>query len=195
MARKKKLPKILTDEEQKRMLEQINTRYPTPHRNLCMIRLMLDAGLRVGEVVALRPEHVNMQTCKLIVREGKGAKDREVWIPADLRDLIGSWLERRPASDYLFPTRTGSKVSTRYMREAVKRYAEKANVQEWEKVSPHTLRHMFATDFLNETGNIRLLQEILGHADISTTMIYTHVNDNDVREAMQAFRHRPDAQS
>ena len=190
MPRAKKLPKILTEDEQRRLLEQLNTRYASPHRNLCMIRLMLDAGLRVGEVVALRPEHVNMQTCKVVIREGKGSKDREVWIPSDLRDLIGEWMERRTDSQWLFPTRNGDQVPTRYMRSAVKRYARKAGVQEWEKVSPHTLRHSFATDFLNETKNLRLLQEILGHADISTTQIYTHVNNADIREAMSDFRQR-----
>ncbi|NIS21973.1 MAG: tyrosine-type recombinase/integrase, partial [Thermoplasmata archaeon] len=73
-------------EEQARFLAQFNTRYPSPHRNLCMVRLMLEAGLRVGEVVALRPEHLDMTTCRLVVREGKGAKDRVLWISDDLRD-------------------------------------------------------------------------------------------------------------
>ena len=190
MAKSHKIPKVLTEGEQKRLLAQLNTRWLTPHRNLCMIRLMLDAGLRVGEVVALRPEHLNMRTCKLIIREGKGAKDRVLWVDPDLRDLIGSWLERRPDSEWLFPTRHGTQVNTRYMRSAVKRYARKAGVQEWERVSPHTLRHTFATDLLNATGNIRLVQETLGHADVSTTMIYTHVNSEEIREAMQTFRRR-----
>lgn len=186
----KKLPKVLTEAEQGRLLDQLNIRYRTPHRNLCMIHLMLDAGLRVGEVVALKPEHVNIQICKVMVREGKGAKDREIWIGQDLRDLIGKWLERRPESEWLFPTRHGTKVNTRYMRAAVKRYARKAGTQEWEKVSPHTLRHTFATDLLNQTGNIRLVQETLGHTDVSTTMIYTHVNSAEIRDAMQTLRKR-----
>ncbi len=100
-----------------------------------MCRLMLDAGLRAGEVVAIRPEHLDMTTCKLTVREGKGAKDRTVWISGDLRDLIGEWLERRPESDWLFCTRDGGQVGTRYLREMVKRQAKKAQVQEWERVS------------------------------------------------------------
>jgi len=190
VTRPKKLPKVLTEAEQEQLLDQLNTRYPAPHRNLCMIRLMLDAGLRVGEVVALKPEHVNMQICKVLVREGKGAKDREVWIGQDLRDLIGEWLERRPESEWLFPTRHGTRVNTRYMRAAVKRYAKRAGVQEWEKVSPHTLRHTFATDLLNQTGSIRLVQETLGHTDVSTTMIYTHVNSEEIRDAMQTLRKR-----
>lgn len=106
-----------------------------------------------------------MTTCKLMVREGKGAKDRTLWISDDLRDLIGEWLERRPASEWLFPTREGTQLDTRYLRATVKRYAEKAGIPEWEKVSPHTLRHTFATDLYRETKNIRLAQKALTHSE------------------------------
>ena len=104
MSRTKRLPKVLGEEEQARFLECFNTRYMIPHRNLCLVRLMLEAGLRVGEAVALKPEHLDMRTCKLMVREGKGAKDRVLWIGDDLRDLVGTWLERRPNSPWLFST-------------------------------------------------------------------------------------------
>ena len=95
---------MLSEAERASVLAQFNTRYPTPLRNLCLVKTMLEVGLRVGEVVALRPEHLDMMTCKLIVREGKGAKDRVLWISDDLRDLVGAWLERRPESPWLFPT-------------------------------------------------------------------------------------------
>jgi len=188
MGRSKHLPKVLTPEEQTAILAQLRADDLTTFRNRCMVRLMLDVGLRCGEVVAIRPEHLNVGSGKLIVREGKGAKDRELWLPLDLNELIESWLERRPPGDWLFPTSHGTKVQGRYMRVMVKRCAERAGVQEWRKVSPHTLRHSFATDFLNATGHIRLLQEILGHSDVSTTMIYTHLNSRQIREAMQGFR-------
>ena len=188
MKRGRKLPKVLSQKEQERLSGQLNTRYASSHRNLCMIRTMLDAGLRAGEVVAVRPEHLDMTTCKLIVREGKGAKDRTLWLPLDLRDLIGEWLSRRPESDWLFPTRTGGQVQTRYLRSMVKRYAEKAEIAEWERVSPHTLRHTFATDLYRETKNIRLVQKALGHADLATTMIYTHIVDDEMEAAMKDLR-------
>lgn len=184
----RKLPKVLSDEERQALLGQLNTRYPTPHRNLCMLRLMLEAGLRAGEVVALRPEHLDMQTCRLIVREGKGAKDRVLWISDELRDLIGEWLQRRPKCAWLFPTRDGGQVQTRYLRALVKRLARKAGVAEGEKVSPHTLRHTFATDLLRETKNIRLVQKALGHASLASTMIYTHIVDEELEEALRSFR-------
>ena len=120
MTRTKRLPKVLSEEEQARMLACFNTRYMTPHRNLCLVRLMLEAGIRVGEAVALKPEHLDMRTCKLMVREGKGAKDRVLWIGDDLRDLVGTWLERRPDSLWLFSTRDGSRLNTRYVRATVK---------------------------------------------------------------------------
>ena len=183
----KRLPKVLTGEEQTAVLALLNTRYLTPHRNLCMIRLMLEAGLRVGEVVALKPEHLDMPSCQLMVREGKGAKDRVLWIRDDLRNLIGDWLGRRPESEWLFPTRDGGRVQTRYLRALVKRLALKAGVAEARKVSPHSLRHTFATDLLRRTKNIRLVQKTLGHASLSTTMIYTHIYDGDVEEAMRGL--------
>ena len=187
MVRPRKLPKVLTNDEQKALLKQCNKRYKSPLRNLCMLRLMLEAGLRAGEVVALKPDHLNMTTCKLMVWEGKGAKDRTLWINDDLRDLIGAWLEIRFATkeDWLFPTRTGGQLFTSYLREMVKRYAKQAGIPEWEKVSPHTLRHSFGTDLYQETKNIRLVQKALGHTDLSTTMIYTHIHDEELEEAMR----------
>ena len=188
MGRAKKLPKILSSDEQEALIDQFNFRYPSSHRNMCMIRVMLDAGLRAGEVVAIRPDHLDMRTCKLMVREGKGSKDRTLWISSDLRDLVGEWLERRTESPWLFPTRHGTKMSTRYLRSMVKKYAKKAGITEISKVSPHTLRHTFATDLYRETKNIRLVQKALGHADLSTTMIYTHIVDDELEDAMKGFR-------
>ena len=184
----RKLPKVLSEDEQDRLLAQFNCRYDSGLRNKCIVRVMLDSGLRAGEVVALQSDHLNMKTCKLVVREGKGAKDRTLWISSDLRDLIGQWLERRPESEWLFPTRNGTQLSTRYLRQMVSTYAEKADVSEVEKVSPHTLRHTFATDLYRETGNIRLVQKSLGHSDLSTTMIYTHIVDDELEEALKSFR-------
>lgn len=191
MSRSDTLPKVLSHAEQQALLAELNTRYRTPHRNLCLLRLMLESGLRVGEVVALRPEHLDMTTCKLTVRDGKGSKDRTLWINDDLRDEIGAWLERRPESPFLFPTRDGNQVQTRYMRSMVKRLARQAGVDEWERVSPHTLRHTFATDLLRETKNLRLVQKALGHSDISTTQIYTHIVDDELEDALRSFRGQP----
>jgi len=188
MPRHQKLPRVLTEDEQEALLRQFNTRYPTPHRDLCLVRLMLEAGLRASEAVAVKPEHLNMTTCKLAVKNGKGAKDRTLWINADLRDLIGEWMERRPESEWLFPTRTGRKIDTAHLRRMLKRRAKEAELPEVEDISPHTLRHTFATDLYRETKNIRLVQKALGHSNLTSTMIYTHIVDEELEEAMKNFR-------
>ncbi len=185
MSRPKRLPKVLTPEEQRALVAQPNPRYVSGLRNRCIIRVGLEAGLRVGELMALRPEHLDMLTCRLVVREGKGAKDRVLWVSDDLRDLIGRWLERRPVSPRLFCTRDGGQLDTRYLRTMVKQYAVKAGLPEAERVSPHVLRHTLATDLLRQTKNIRLVQKALGHSDLSTTMIYTHVSDEELEVALR----------
>jgi len=181
-------PKILTPQERDGLLAQFNRRYNAPLRNLCMVQLMLDAGLRTGEVLALRPEHLDMMTCRLVVREGKGAKDRTLWVSRDLRDLIGRWLQRRPESEWLFCTRHGGPVQARYLREMVKRMARRAGIAEWQRVSPHALRHTFASDLHRETGNLRLVQLALGHADLRTTAIHVHLLDGELEQALKSFR-------
>lgn len=185
MTRPRRLPKVLTADEQRALLAKFDRRYPSAHRNLVAVRLMLECGLRCGEVVAVRPEHVDLDTCRLIIRQGKGAKDRIVWFSDDLRDLIVRWLERRPASPWLLCTRHATQVNTRYLRELVRRKAVAAGISEADRVTPHTLRHTFATDLLRETKNIRLTQKALGHASLATTMIYTHVADEELEKAMR----------
>ncbi len=111
-----------------------------------------------------------------------------LWISEGLRDEIGEWLERRPESPYLFPTRDGSRLSTRYLRHLVSRLSERAGIAEADKVSPHTLRHTFATDLYRETKNLRLVQKALGHASIQTTEVYTHIVDEELEEALRSFR-------
>ena len=181
----RKLPKFLDADEKRQLTSVFNSRYDSGVKNLCMVRLMLEAGLRVSELCALRVRDLNMATCQLDVRDGKGGKDRTLWVSHELRDLVGEWLERRPAGEWLFPTRTGKQTSARSVRRTVKHYAEKAGIEWADEVSPHTLRHTFATNLLRRTGNLRLVQKALGHADISTTQIYTHVVDEELEAAMK----------
>ena len=146
---------------------------------------MLECGLRCGEVAAVRPEHLDLTTCRLMIREGKGAKDRIVWFSDDLRDLIERWLQRRPASEWLLSTRHQTQVNTRYLRELVKRKAMAAGISEADRVTPHTLRHTFATDLFRSERNILLVQRALGHSSVTTTQIYTHLTDFEVERAMR----------
>jgi integrase/recombinase XerD len=191
MARPDKLPKILTDAETDRLLAQPNQRYFGPHRDYLYMRIMLKAGLRASEATALRPEHIDLMSGKLSVREGKGAKDRTLWIGEDLLEELQGWMDRRkataPGADYLFPTSKGTQVATSHLRRSVKRYARDADIEEVERVSPHVLRHTFATRLYRSAGRIRLVQKALGHSDLSTTMIYTHVVDEELKGAMKGL--------
>lgn len=184
------IPKVLDDDEKRQLVAVFNTRYDSGLKNRCMARLMLEAGVRVSEVAALRIGDINMATCKLEIRQAKGGKDRILWVSESLRDDIGDWLDRRPPTppdspDYLFSTRTGGQTTTRSIRRTITRYAERAGIA-W-RVSPHTLRHTFATNLLRTTGNIRMVQKALGHADLSTTMIYTHIVDDELEGALKAM--------
>ena len=191
MPRPDKLPKVLTDAETERLLGQPNLRYYGPHRDYLFMRLMLNAGLRASEAVSLQPEHVDLMSGKLMVREGKGAKDRTLWLGEDVLDDLREWVDSRKAiageSDWLLPTRNGTMVATSHLRRSIKRYAHDAEIDDVERVSPHTLRHTFATRLYRQTGKIRMVQKALGHSDLSTTMIYTHVVDEELEGAMKGL--------
>lgn len=183
----RKLPDILTDEEQKALLKQPNPRYLTGLRNLCLMRTMLDVGLRAREALNLTTRDVDWMSGKLFVRLGKGKKDRVVWLNEEGLDLLRKWKTKRPVQgELLFCTLKGGPIRDNYLREMVKRYSQKARIPK--HVHPHTLRHTFASDLYRESKNIRLVQKALGHADLSTTMIYTHVVDEELEEAMKGFR-------
>jgi len=137
--RKNKLPVILEPEEVQNLLKQPNKKYPTGLRNKALLSLMLHCGLRVSEVVNLRPGNINLTKGKLRVENGKGNKDRDLAIPEYLTDLFDSWRKKRPDSNFFFSTLKGKKLSIRYLQQMVKRYAQKAGLSK--RISPHTLRH------------------------------------------------------
>ena len=191
MVRAKKLPTVLTEDEQERLLQQANPRYPTGERNQTMLRLMLNTGLRLAEVTSLRWYDLNLTTGKLMVRQGKGSKDRTLWVAEADIDRLRSWRERQATAcagiyKHVFTTLEGAPLGHRYVQRMVKRYAAKAGIDK--NISPHTLRHSFATDLYRETGKIHLVQKVLGHSDLSTTMIYTHIFDEEVESALKSFR-------
>jgi len=212
--RKRKIPEVLSIEEQKKLLNIFNTRYPNSLRNKAMVRIMLTAGLRLSEVIDLKWNNINFKAGKLKVEEGKGRKDRQLWIGEDTLNLLGKWKEKQSKvlkekgkineNNLVFTTLTGNKLNSDNIRQMVYRYAKKAKIQEEvtkyyrdkegnklsdtykeKKVTPHTLRHTFATDLYKDTKDIRRVQKALGHADISTTMIYTHLVDEDLERDMK----------
>jgi len=186
---KRKIPEVLTQEEQDRLVEVFKSSGScASDRNLCMFRLMLDAGLRSAEVLALRYRDIDWASGQLWVREGKGQKDRSLWLGEDLVTLLERYVEANPGepAKLIFRSRTDKPISSRYLRYMVKDLAEKAGMAK--DLHPHTLRHTFATDLLRKTRNIVLVGKALGHANVNTTQIYTHICDPEMEAAMKSLR-------
>ncbi|NBC23091.1 MAG: site-specific tyrosine recombinase XerD [Gammaproteobacteria bacterium] len=173
------LPKSLTEEEVEALLDAPNTDEPLGHRDRAMLELLYATGLRVSELINLKQNQVNLNQGVLRI-VGKG--DRERLIP--LGDESQRWLREfmegprveillERQTDYMFPTRRGDRMTRQAFWHIIKRYAQKAGVKK--KLSPHTLRHAFATHLLNNGADLRVVQLLLGHSDLSTTQIYTHV--------------------
>ena len=138
-----KIPEILEADEQAALLRQPNPRYPTGERNRLVLRLMMDTGLRLAEACALRWRDIDLTTGKLMVRQGKGAKDRTLWVSESDLKILRSWRERQTRDvagnpDHVFTTMAGNPISGRYVQQMVKRYAAKAGIEK--DVHPHTLR-------------------------------------------------------
>jgi integrase/recombinase XerD len=195
--RQKKLPNVLNEDEQKRLLEQPNPRYVTGQRNHLLLKIFLDAGLRLSEATGLKWENLSLMTGQLKVVEGKGAKDRILWLAEENLELLKSWKQRQSEIagkklEYVFTAMSkgtlGNKLDNRYVQDMVKRYAKKAGISK--NVSPHTCRHTFATDMLRKTKNIRMVQRALGHNQLNTTMIYTYIYDSELKVQMKNFREK-----
>ena len=187
------LPKSLTEEEVESLLNAPLVSDPLGSRDRTMLEVLYATGLRVSELVSLKYSQLNMNQGVIRI-VGKG--DRERMIPLGeeavrwLKEFLGSarneiLLDR--TTDYLFPTRRGDRMTRQAFWHIIKRYARKSAIDK--ELSPHTLRHAFATHLLNHGADLRVVQMLLGHSDLSTTQIYTHV----ARERMKELhgRHHP----
>lgn len=200
--RSRKLPQVLADDEREALLKVPNVETATGIRNRCLLGLMVNAGLRVSELVGkegyglddpdrlggLQLDHVNLDTGELKVINGKGKVDRNLWMDQTDIDLLKRWIKKRPQADHslIFCTLKGEKIYNRYIRAMLERTGKKAGIGR--RVHPHLLRHTCLTDLYKETKDIRLIQKVAGHADLSTTMIYTHIHDEQVKDAMKGLR-------
>jgi integrase/recombinase XerD len=180
------LPKSLTEEEVEALLAAPEVDDPLGNRDRSMLEVLYATGLRVSELVNLKSSQVNMNQGVLRI-VGKG--DRERLIPLG-EEAVG-WLQRfisgprleillERRTEYLFPTRRGDRMTRQAFWHIIKRYAQKAGVAK--ALSPHTLRHAFATHLLNHGADLRVVQMLLGHSDLSTTQIYTHVARERMKE-------------
>lgn len=187
---KRKIPEFLTIEEQEQLINIFNTRYFNSYRNKVIIQLFLATGLRLAELINLQWTHINLMTGQLKVVQGKGSKDRIIWVSDSILNVLQVWREKQTdkigVCEYIFTTNTKKQLNDRDVRRMVSDYAVKAGITK--KISPHTLRHSYATDLLRATKNIRLVQKALGHSDLSTTMIYTHIVDDEFEDALKNFK-------
>ena len=175
----RKLPSVLTREEVKRLLESI-----TNEKHRLMISLLYSSGLRVGELVNLKVGDIEINERIGWVRGGKGKKDRVFLIPEKLVEELNEHIKNRDKSEFLFPGRNG-KMSERFVQKIVSMAAKNAGIEK--KVTPHTLRHSFATHLLESGESIRKIQELLGHSNLSTTQVYTHLTTEDLKKVKSPF--------
>ena len=197
------LPKKLERSEVRALLEAPNRAAITGLRNRVMLELMYRAGLRVGEVCSLEIRDIDTKKRIIRVWTGKGG-DRTTGyaIGSQLDVLLPEWIRRRKlethsrqkgprGGEYFFTTIQGAPVSTRYMQQMTVRMARRANLTDI-KVTPHKLRHTFATEFLERGGRLEDLQKLLGHRNIATTQIYEHVNPEAALDAVHRMREEED---
>lgn len=186
---KRPLPRYLSREEVERLLAAPDPQTPQGVRDTAMLELMYGAGLRVSELVGLRLAQINLEA-HFLIAAGKGAKERVVPFGEVAAARLTDWLavrrlfERRGPGPYLFLSRLGRPMSRQHFWGLVRRYTMKCGITK--RFSPHGLRHSFATHLLENEADLRSVQLMLGHADISTTQIYTHV----ARERLKQIHNR-----
>ncbi len=170
--RPKSIPKYLTEEEVKKLLHAAQNN----SRDYAILSLLAYSGLRVSELCNLRVEDVDLGERVVYVNSGKGDKDRIVVISEKAAEAIeNSLLTREDDLIYLFASKKGEKISRVQVFRVVRKYAQMAGIKK--NVTPHVLRHTLATTLLKRGVDIRYIQQFLGHSSVATTQIYTHVND------------------
>lgn len=182
------LPEILTIEEIDRMINEIDTETFLGIRNRAVIEFLYGSGLRVSELTHLKISQIYLQNETILI-EGKGSKQRLVPISPQAAMWYKLWLEKRNElnilnkyADFVFLNKNGRPLSRIMIFYIIKQLAQLADIKK--VISPHTLRHSFATHLLNNGVDIRIIQQLLGHESISTTEIYTHIGIDDLRRAI-----------
>ena len=192
----KRLPMVLTTSEVEALLDAPDPNDPSQSRDKAMLEVMYASGLRVSELCALKLKDVRLASRTIVVSKGKGAKTRVVPVSSFALEWLDHYVNgarKRNVgrkSPYVFLNREGEPISRQYFFMQVKRYARLANIRGADAISPHTLRHCFATHLLEAGAELRAVSEMLGHAHLSTTQIYTHVSSRRIYEAYQAFAPR-----
>jgi site-specific recombinase XerD len=192
---KRRQVSFLTTEETERLIETVDTTTIAGIRDRAILELLFSSGLRVSELTNLNRDHINLQRGEFMVR-GKGQKDRPVFVSPEATEWLALYLKSRTDSAVpLFVRYSGYKtgdergesfrLTPRSVQRLVSHYAKLAGITK--HVSPHTLRHSFATDLLMNGADLRSVQSMLGHSNIATTQVYTHVTDQHLKEVHTKF--------
>lgn len=186
---------FLNEQELERLLKQPDTTTVVGLRDRAILELLFSSGLRVSELVGLDRDHINLKRREFTVR-GKGQKDRPIFISPAAAEWLERYLDKRQDNTKpLFVRYSGNKqvdlsgnyhrLTARSVQRLVGRYALLAGITK--RVSPHTLRHSFATDLLMNGADLRSVQAMLGHSNIATTQIYTHITDPHLKQIHERF--------
>ncbi|MGC8825506.1 MAG: site-specific tyrosine recombinase XerD [Anaerolineae bacterium] len=184
---KKRLPVTLSYEEVERLLDAPKGSSPKAIRDKALLELLYATGMRVTELVSLDLEDINLASATVRVRQGKGGKERIIPIHSRAVEALREYLAKArrmllksPEERALFLNHRGERLTRQGLWLIIKQYVREAGIKT--EVTPHTLRHSFATHLLNGKADLRHVQELLGHANISTTQIYTHISSERLRE-------------
>ena len=189
----KTLPNCLSVEEVDELLEMPDISKPEGLRDKAMLELMYSSGLRVSELLSLERRKINLNR-GIVTIFGKGAKERKVPIGDFALEYVNKYIlearNKNPGKDskYLFLNRYGKPLSRQYFFKQIRKYADMAGIKV--VISPHTLRHCFATHLLENGAQLRAVQEMLGHANVATTQIYTHISTKRIISAYDLYMNK-----
>lgn len=192
--RTKSLPKSLNEIEVKKLIDAVDCKIADDNifkktislRNKLILVLLYSSGLRISELITLITKDIDLDDRTIRIR-GKGEKDRMVLFDSSAKTLIEEYIEfRKSDEEYLFLNRFNKPLTPRYVQMMIKKYAEVAGIKK--KVTPHVLRHSFATHLLKNGVDIRLIQQLLGHSNLSTTQIYTSVDMETLKSVYDKAR-------
>ena len=185
----KHLPEYLTEEEVGKLLD-VEVKSPYDYRNKTILELLYSSGIRISELVNIKTSNYDSEEC-LIRIMGKGSKERIVPLGDYAVNIMNDYMNNyRPLinkkhTDYVFVNNRGDKISRQFIFKVIKKEALKKGIKK--DISPHTLRHTFATHLLKNGADLRIIQELLGHENISTTQIYTHVTNNKLKSDYETY--------
>lgn len=178
----KRLPYVISEDEMMYYLDSIDTTTWLGVRDRCLCEMLYGTGIRISECVNINVMDINIddQSIRIV---GKGNKERIVLFHPEAHRWLRLYLEQRPYSnDALFLNRSGSRITQRSVQRMIQKHAQNVGLNQ---VTPHTFRHSFATDMYNRGADLRLLQELLGHEQLSTTQLYTHVSTQRLQKIHQ----------